>query len=106
MKSNEPTQVELTYHAYIRYIERVEMITWDELEQRCQQCFAENVYIVKKKRFVFLMDTWWTFRKNRERMVLTTCYGTSDFDLPQGLIWAEVHHDQIKLSQADRGSAT
>lgn len=103
MKSNEPTQVEVTYHAYVRYTERVEMIGWDELEKRCQLLFSEKQHHFNKKRFVCFEEIWWAYIINRHRMMLTTCYGKSDYDIPRGLIWAELHHDQIKLSQVERG---
>ncbi|SDJ76830.1 hypothetical protein [Paenibacillus naphthalenovorans] len=104
MKSNDPTQIELSYHAYVRYTERVEMIGWNELEKRCRDLFAEKNYHTKKKRFVNFDGVWWAYYIIRSSMLLTTCYGKSDFDIPRGLVWAEMHNDRIKLPRTDGGT--
>ena len=97
MKKNATRQVKLSQHAHIRYCQRVRMITWEELNQIVQRHFADKQYVTDKKKFVCFDDTWWSYRIAKEKMVLTTCYGKSDYDVPAALSWAAVHQDSIRL---------
>lgn len=83
-------------HAYNRYSERVEKVTYADLVDKISA-------LLKKRKFVHggdcikIGDVWFIYALSDEAITLTTCYGVLFYDLPAALRWQKENHDRIAL---------
>lgn len=90
--------VRITDHAHEQYCKRVEQIDRSELRERMTHSINNDGYH-KSNDFIHITGIWWVCEVVDDVMILITCYGRTDFDLPRALKWARVHDDRIKLDQ-------
>jgi hypothetical protein len=96
-KIYENVQIGLTIHAHIRYCERVQHISYDELADQCNLQLHVGEYGHNKNWFIHLSNVWWSYSLEGDVMKLLTCYGKTTANLPAALKWAQRHNDSIDL---------
>ncbi len=88
--------VRVTDHAYEQYCQRVGRIERAELRNLLTSEIQEKNYR-KEREYVHIDGVWWVCEIVSDVMIMITCYGKSDFDMPRALKWARVHDDRIRL---------
>lgn len=88
-------QVHITQHAYERYCERVERVSYDELVIKVEELSAYGIH--HKRGYVRTGDIWWRGSVSRDQIVLHTCYGVTHIDVPQAIKWAKRFKDRLAL---------
>lgn len=75
---------------------RVEEVRCGDLRRQLQEV-VDARHFYRKDDFVQIDGVWWVCEIRGAAMVMITCYGRSDFDLPRAVKWARLHDDRIKL---------
>lgn len=88
--------VRMTDHAYEQYCQRVERIDRAQLREQVGRV-VNSGECHRKREFVQIDGVWWVFEVTGDVMLLITCYGRTDFDIPRALRWAKVQNDRINL---------
>jgi|HigsolmetaAR202D_1030399.scaffolds.fasta_scaffold19790_2 hypothetical protein len=88
-------QIHITQHAYERYCQRVEPISYDELVKQVEEQAQYSLH--HKRGYVQIAGTWWRGTVSRTEVVLHTCYGESHIDMPKAVKWAKRHGDRLAL---------
>jgi hypothetical protein len=90
-------KLHITDHAYERYCERVQEITYEQLVSNCFKQLQEVGYIDKKECFIQMRNIWWCYERVGRLVTFISCYGRTSIDLPKALKWAEYNNDKINL---------
>lgn len=91
--------VQLSHHAYLQYVDRVEPIHPLELERQCQEHIAAGRYKRRSHGFIQIDSVWWIQKQiSSQAMKLVTCYGRTSMDLPRAVGWAARMNDRIDLN--------
>lgn len=93
--------VRVTDHAYEQYCDRVGYIGRAELRNLLTAEIREGDYRLVRQ-FLHVDGVWWVQETVGDVMLLITCYGRSDFDLPQAMRWAHRFNDRINLDGGGR----
>lgn len=88
--------VRVTDHAYEQYCNRVGYIGRAELRNALQHDIGADEYRLEGI-YLHIDGVWWICEVVGDVMILITCYGRSDFDLPGAMRWARLHKDRIRL---------
>lgn len=91
--------VRVTKHAHQQYCDRVEAIGKEELQQKIIDQIEQRDFFTRKGEFLQAGGIWWVYELRAGMLVLVTCWGRSDFDLPKAVGWARLHNDRIDLSR-------
>lgn len=89
--------VRITDHAYEQYCNRVAQIDRAELRLQIGDIVSTGHYR-RKGEYAHINGVWWVCEIVGNVMLLITCYGRSDFDLPRALQWARRNKDRIRFS--------
>lgn len=89
--------VQLSFHAFMQYKERVAPIEPLALEQHCQERIASGECVFRKRGFIVIDDVWWMHERRGNRVILVTCYGRTSMDLARAVGWAARMNDEIDL---------
>lgn len=88
--------IRITDHAYAQYCQRVGEIDRTMLREHVGKV-VNNGECHRSREFVQIDGVWWVFEIAADVMLLITCYGRTEFDIPRALRWAKVHNDRINL---------
>ncbi|RUS42282.1 hypothetical protein [Cohnella sp. AR92] len=88
--------VRVTDHAYDQYCHRVGFIGRAELRNLMTSEIAGGNYH-KEEQFLLVDGVWWVQEGDDNTMLLITCYGRSNFDIPKAIKWARRNNDRISL---------
>lgn len=88
--------IRITDHANEQYCNRVAQIDRAELRERVQTVVSTGHYR-RKGEYAHIDGVWWVCEIVGDVMLLITCYGRSNFDLPRALKWAKYHNDRVLL---------
>lgn len=95
MSEKQETRLRLSYHAWQRYCQRVEPISYNDL------LAAVERDVVRKHRrddsLCKLAGAWWRYNVKRGDMTLITCYGQLPYDLIDAWHWCEKRNDRVRI---------
>lgn len=91
--------VKLTTHAYDQYCKRVGIIAYGNmLEHLKMRIFTRSYY--RSYEYLQIDGVWWCYNVEGDELVIITCYGQSDYDLPLAMRWARKNNDRIDLTKS------
>lgn len=91
--------VKLTTHAYEQFCKRVGIVIYDDIREQLRAKVTGGEYY-RSYEYLQIDGIWWCYDVDGDELVMVTCYGRSDYDLPVALRWAKRHNDRIDLSNS------
>ena len=92
-------EVKLTNHAYEQYCRRVAQVAYDDLREQLRAVMPTRQYY-RSYEYLQVDGVWWCYDVEGQELVMVTCYGRTDYNLPLALRWAKRNNDRIDLSKS------